>query len=480
MTRITYLDRVGPTYYFRRAVPPILRGAVVGDSGKLITEWRYSLRTKELAEAKRLLPQHIDRSERAIAAALVQVATRTAQASQAAHAPSNTVDDGRFAAAIAEAGADWERQRAALADIEETRREDDPLYDLGARQVALLEASEERANLSRLNVQTVRALAQEERAKGRVPIMALFDSYIAAHSMTPRTAEGFRSYVLHLSEWLSHDDADSITLGELRDWRNALRDSGGRGGKPLSSKTINGSYLAAVRAMLSWAQGEGLIQSDPGDKLIPLPAAKKSKLREKSFTDAEARTILRASIATVGTGYGKVAQRWIPWLCAYSGARVNEMTQLRKQDVQKQGSIHFMKVTPDAGPQKARQYRDVPLHPHLVEQGFLAWVAGQPDGPLFFDPAKRRSESAINRQNAKVGQRLGDWVRSLGITGDLQPNHAWRHRFIERSYEYGIDGDVRRAIEGHAGRDVAEREYAGARLEAKAAAIALIPKFVTA
>lgn len=30
----------------------------------------------------------------------------------------------------------------------------------------------------------------------------------------------------------------------------------------------------------------------------------------------------------------KLARRWVPWLCAYTGARVNEMTQLRGQDVQ--------------------------------------------------------------------------------------------------------------------------------------------------
>ncbi|MEC5293197.1 hypothetical protein, partial [Aurantimonas sp. C2-3-R2] len=27
------------------------------------------------------------------------------------------------------------------------------------------------------------------------------------------------------------------------------------------------------------------------------------------------------------------SRRWVPWICAYTGARVNEITQLRRQDI---------------------------------------------------------------------------------------------------------------------------------------------------
>ncbi len=55
------------------------------------------------------------------------------------------------------------------------------------------------------------------------------------------------------------------------------------------------------------------------------------------------------------------AKRWAPWLAAYTGARISELTQLRKEDVLVEGDIHFLRITPAAGLVKADQYRDVPV-----------------------------------------------------------------------------------------------------------------------
>jgi len=41
------------------------------------------------------------------------------------------------------------------------------------------------------------------------------------------------------------------------------------------------------------------------------------------------------------------ARRWVPWLSAYTGARVGEITQLRKQDVIKRDGIHAIHITPE-------------------------------------------------------------------------------------------------------------------------------------
>jgi hypothetical protein len=54
----------------------------------------------------------------------------------------------------------------------------------------------------------------------------------------------------------------------------------------------------------------------------------------KAFQPVEARAILLAALT-----YGNPktsrdrARRWVPWLCAYSGARAGEITQLRGMDV---------------------------------------------------------------------------------------------------------------------------------------------------
>jgi hypothetical protein len=47
-----------------------------------------------------------------------------------------------------------------------------------------------------------------------------------------------------------------------------------------------------------------------------------------------------------------------------------------------------MRITADAGTVKAGGYRDVPLHPQLVDLGFTDFVNASPDGPLFYRATK--------------------------------------------------------------------------------------------
>lgn len=56
-------------------------------------------------------------------------------------------------------------------------------------------------------------------------------------------------------------------------------------------------------------------------------------------------------------------------MCAYTGARAGEMTQLRSEDIQKTGEVYFAHLTPSAGTIMSGRARTVPLHEHLVELG---------------------------------------------------------------------------------------------------------------
>ena len=73
---------------------------------------------------------------------------------------------------------------------------------------------------------------------------------------------------------------------------------------------------------------------------ITIKLGKQARLRGKGFTDAEAKAILSAALRltrggeTAGTF---AAKRWVPWLAAYTGARVGELAQLRKQGVTREG-----------------------------------------------------------------------------------------------------------------------------------------------
>ena len=127
---------------------------------------------------------------------------------------------------------------------------------------------------------------------------------------------------------------------------------------------------------------------------------------------------------------------------------------------------------------KAKAFRLVPLHPDILAQGFLAFVEGRGEGPLFYDPARRRSESAINRQSNRLGSKLAEWVRSLGIRdATVKPNHAWRHLFNTLAVRHEMDPRVTRAILGHAAGNVNET-YGSVPVDALHREVAKLPPFL--
>lgn len=95
-----------------------------------------------------------------------------------------------------------------------------------------------------------------------------------------------------------------------------------------------------------------------------------------------------------------------------------------------------MRINPDAGAVKAGGYRDVPLHPQLIEMGFLDFLKVAPAGPLFYRNGKDRD--AVKAARATAG-RISEWLQKKGLIPEgIQPSHGWRHRFKTVAEEEGI------------------------------------------
>jgi integrase len=204
-------------------------------------------------------------------------------------------------------------------------------------------------------------------------------------------------------------------------------------------------------------------------------------MRDAAFTMEEAKAILRATLDDPPPKLSPTnarARRWIPWLCAYSGARVNEFSQLRAQDVFQEDGIWVAHITPEAGQVKTREARLVPLHSHIIEQGFLEFVESVGSGYLFYDPSAKRVDREGNRHLKKVGERLAQWVRkSVGVDDPaVEPNHGWRHVFKSMSFDAGIEERLADAIQGHSPKTVG-RSYGTPSLSAKAEAMKKIARF---
>ncbi|WP_426237378.1 DUF6538 domain-containing protein [Pararhizobium sp. DWP1-1-3] len=290
------------------------------------------------------------------------------------------------------------------------------------------------------------------------------------------TPADFLQKIEDFKRHLGHEDAEAITGLNISEYCDMLRHERG-----LSAKTVNGKYLAAIRIVFRVGLAKSRIKSDPTAN-VKISVPKAIKERSKGFTDQEATTILTFALgdpSSLGqmSELNKLACRWVPWICAYTGARGGEITQLRREDFSEEYDIPFLKITPEAGSTKTGVYRMVPIHPHLVELGLIELVQSRPEGPLFYIPNDRKRKPG-HTQAASVRGKVSDWVRDVAKVTDarVQPNHAWRHRFKTVARDVDIAPRYMDAIQGHEDGS-ASSDYGENTMKALYREILKLPKY---
>ena len=124
----------------------------------------------------------------------------------------------------------------------------------------------------------------------------------------------------------------------------------------------------------------------------------------------------------------------------------------------------------------------MPLHEHVLAQGFLAFVASIGNGPLFYEapskePGAGDPTNPRKRRYVKTREHLAAWVRKLGVDDrELQPNHAWRHTFKQIADRAGITERMSDYITGHAHKSVGAG-YGAPTLDDMAHALTKFPRY---
>jgi len=185
--------------------------------------------------------------------------------------------------------------------------------------------------------------------KPPVQLKRLLTDYVASRKVIGKGMGIENRWTPDFVDWVKfvgHNDARRLTKQNLMDRRDARL-------KTLSAKTVSHVYLASVRTVLKWATENDKLETNVAEK-VRQEVPKKQRSREKGFTDDEAVVILRAAsdhvpavtdnAATVEHPQTTAAKRWSPFLCAFTGARIAEITQLRKQDFRKEGETHVRRI----------------------------------------------------------------------------------------------------------------------------------------
>ncbi len=269
----------------------------------------------------------------------------------------------------------------------------------------------------------VNAWAAENGTKGR----ALYDRQ--------RTAKS-------LAHFLGNDDAAKVTADDVVRWKET-RLAAGR-----STKTV-ANDIGELRPIWTWARRNRKLAFDDNPFAGLSPRTKKrGGLRVRGpFTEEEARRLLEAARAEHAASL-----HWLPWACCFTGARIGELAQSRKEDIRREGDGPWCIYIHEQGDGRTlktpHSERMVPLHPTLLAEGFLRHVQSLPAGSPIFPDLKPDSFGSMGGTATK---KLGRWVRrKVGIIDrSKDPAHAWRHRFEDQARRAGVPQNVTDALLGH-------------------------------
>lgn len=282
------------------------------------------------------------------------------------------------------------------------------------------------------------------------------------------TIASYATVFRQLGAFLKHEDVRRITRDDIEAYLKHRRAQG------ISRKTVVAVDRAAIRSIFNWAAENRIIQDNPAAILWKPKKRREGGTRgEKDLTEAEAIAILRHASAyrPKSKREGRkltAAKFWVPWLMAYTGLRVGEVAQLRKQDILEHRGHWAVAISFEAGTTKSKSTWHVPLHSQLVDLGFLSFVRGAPDGHLFltprpdlYDPAspesRTKDERGILGPLKTLQNDLAAFAREVVKRTDVKPNHGWRHRFKTVGRAAGIEDSTLDAFNDHAGRIEADR-----------------------
>ena len=249
-----------------------------------------------------------------------------------------------------------------------------------------------------------------------------------AKPLAASTATKYRREAKSLTDHVGCTDALTITSSQIDGWKNHLQDEG-----MLANRTI-GNAITNMRTV--WAWGRRIHKDrfpvvNPFDN-VERPSFAELPTYERTFTTAEAKSILNASVKSSNPEI-----RWLPWLCLFSGARISEASSLRKEDFFEAHERPFYKITATGGRslKTLSSERRLPIHQRMIDDGFMKWVASRPFGPLFVKRAH---------------QNVGKWVReTVKVTRpEVWPNHGWRHFFEDMLTDAEVDSDTRAYMTG--------------------------------
>jgi hypothetical protein len=430
-------SRHGTVYYFRRRVPRELRGRL----GRV--HFYASLHTEELAEAKR--------RARAMAVVTDRLFTELRYMQGGKDDDSLKLDYGVVV--------DWDplsRKPRVTADNVKPG-EEESVTQLAKLLLGAVDDAGARA--------PVPPAAGEAKQPETPTVREAIAAKLASPDLKPTTRKEYKRAFALFAERMGGDtrlaDLPQERFAEFADYVAALPD--------LAPKT-KGSLIVAAGTLYSFYNSRNSAVPKITTKGLK-PKRVGPPLRRRGFTLEELEVLFRNALQYRER---EPAKWWITVVPVFLGGRVEELTQAHVEGdflCDPKSGVHYLKID-EAGPKIGEGqsspksvkteagWRKVPIHPALIDAGFLDFVAGERAAGAITPfqrqwAAHRDADLGLVKHSHAISKWGGRELKKLKAEGKV-PNdestvyfHSMRHSFVTLLAAAGVDHEWRSALAGH-------------------------------
>lgn len=339
-------------------------------------------------------------------------------------------------------------------------------YDHEVRLGALQAALDGKWRPARPDPQPVAAEAPKGAAAQS--LSEIVDKWAAEQGPRSKTLRKTRVIVAEFDALTKGAAIGAVTPDHVQAYKEQLVASG------IAPATGN-NKLNLLRAVIRFALASRTIKADPCAGISIKPGKGRAKARiayERDHLAALFGSAVWSADERPVAGKGEAAY-WLPLLSLYSGARLEELGQLRLIDIgpetylaadDSEAVATVFRIVEDEADgltvKNTGSIRRVPVHPELIRLGFLSYVEGlreQGEKWLFPDLDPDRDGT----RTAAWSKWYGRWLRTKAKVTDKRVTfHSFRHSFKHYARQVGIAPDVQNEITGHDTGDIAD-DYGG-------------------
>ncbi|WP_085592849.1 site-specific integrase [Pseudomonas sp. B14(2017)] len=216
--------------------------------------------------------------------------------------------------------------------------------------------------------------------------------------------------------------------------------------KTINAVTVN-NRLRKLTAFMNWCKANSYVEENPlaGMKVMT-GSAKEARL---SFDRRDLAALLDHEALR------KEARKhpwryWLPLMGRTTGARLEELCQLRVDDFTEQQGIQCIRIDDsreDQNLKNANSRRILPIHPVLLDLGLLQHVESvRASGSDRVFPELAAVRGKLGHAPSKW---FGRYKTKLGITDARKTFHSFRHTLIDDLRDAGVQDSLIKRIAGH-------------------------------